>query len=273
MEMRVGEIVIPERIDFNFEELKKELTEKADLYASVVYDEEQIKQAKADRAALNKLRSAINAERIRREHEYMKPFIEFKARVEEIIGIIDKPIGIIDKQIKEFEKREQDEKRAKIQELFDALDGKPEWLRLEQLWDDRWLNKGTTFRMIEENLRGWINRISAEIHTIEQINKGAFEAAAEYRRTLDLGKAITEGKRLAAIQREKEAAEAGAPVAADPVEPVSVAQDRNPVSDPADTVRSWIAFEAYLCYGEALKLKRFLDANGIKCRPVVEKKV
>ena len=42
------------QIDWNFEELKKEITEKAEMYGSLVYTDENIKEAKADRAKLNK---------------------------------------------------------------------------------------------------------------------------------------------------------------------------------------------------------------------------
>ena len=47
-------------IDWNFEELKKEVTEKANMYKSLVYTDENIKEAKADRAALNKFSKALN---------------------------------------------------------------------------------------------------------------------------------------------------------------------------------------------------------------------
>lgn len=92
MELRVNEVAIPEKIDFNYEELKAELTSKVSFYETLVYTDDQIKDAKADKANLNKLKRALNDERIRREKEYMQPFNVFKAQINEIIGIIDKPI-------------------------------------------------------------------------------------------------------------------------------------------------------------------------------------
>ena len=105
MELRVNEVTIPEKISFNYEELKAELTEKVAFYETLVYTDDQVKDAKADRATLNKLKKTLNDERIRREKEYMQPFNEFKAQVNEIIGIIDKPIAVIDKQVKELKIR------------------------------------------------------------------------------------------------------------------------------------------------------------------------
>lgn len=67
MELRVNEVQIPENITFNYEELKQELTKKVSMYETMVYTDDQIKEAKADKAQLNKLKKALNDERIRRE--------------------------------------------------------------------------------------------------------------------------------------------------------------------------------------------------------------
>lgn len=74
MELKVNEYQLPEQILFNYEELKAELTEKVQHYETLVYTDDQIKEAKADRATLNKLKKALSDERIRREREYMQPF-------------------------------------------------------------------------------------------------------------------------------------------------------------------------------------------------------
>ena len=273
MELKVNELVVPERITWNYEELKKELTEKTELYASVVYTDETIKQAKADRAKLNALKTALNSERIRMEREYMTPFNEFKAQVAEIIGIIDKPVKAIDAQIKDFEKREQDEKRVKIIELFDGIENKPEWLKIEQLWDPRWLNKSTTFRMIEENILGLLNRIETELATIETLAEGSFEAEAEYKRTLDMGGAIAEGQKQARIQREKaEAEKIKAPEVPEPPkeesplpwDDVKEGKPEDVFTAPVDDGRIWVHFAARLNVDEALALNRFLHENGIE---------
>ncbi|WNV59438.1 DUF1351 domain-containing protein [Oscillospiraceae bacterium NTUH-002-81] len=73
MELRVEEYQLPQKISFNFEELKAELQEKTQHYETMVYTDDQIKEAKADRANLNRLKKALNDERIRREKEYLAP--------------------------------------------------------------------------------------------------------------------------------------------------------------------------------------------------------
>lgn len=74
MELQIEDVQLPEQIKFNFEDLKSEIQAKAHEYEVSVYTEDNIKAAKADRASLNKLKKALNDERIRREKAYMKPF-------------------------------------------------------------------------------------------------------------------------------------------------------------------------------------------------------
>ena len=51
MELRVSPVTFPEVIDFNFEELRTEITVRVERYTNLVYTEEQIKEAKSDLAS------------------------------------------------------------------------------------------------------------------------------------------------------------------------------------------------------------------------------
>lgn len=73
MELRVEAYQLPEKISFNFEELKTELQAKTQHYETLVYTDDQIKEAKADRANLNRLKKALNDERIRRRKSILHP--------------------------------------------------------------------------------------------------------------------------------------------------------------------------------------------------------
>lgn len=271
MELQVKEYQLPAEIEFNFEELKKELTDKVQFYETLVYTDDQIKQAKADKAALNKLKKALNDERIRREKEYMVPFNAFKAKVNEILAIIEKPVAVIDRQVKEYEKKEEQDKRVRIIELFDELPNKPEWLRVEQIWDPRWLNKSVSFRMIGDNMLGWCGRIDTELRTIRSLVEGAFEAEEVYKKTLDLGQAVQEGKRIADITKRKqewnEEQKRIVEKANREAEPLpDVETDFMPAPTPAvepEGEADWIAFKALLTIPQAIALKKFFDDNGI----------
>lgn len=87
MELRVNEVAIPEKISFNYEELKAELTEKVAFYETLVYTDDQVKDAKADRATLNKLKKTLNDERIRREKSICSHSMNLKHRLMRLLEL------------------------------------------------------------------------------------------------------------------------------------------------------------------------------------------
>lgn len=288
MELQIEDVQLPEQIKFNFEDLKSEIQAKAHEYEVSVYTEDNIKAAKADRASLNKLKKALNDERIRREKAYMKPFNEFKAQVNELIGLIDKPILAIDSQIKGYEDSKKDEKRQEILEMWDKKD-KPEFLGFDRIYNPKWLNATISLKKIEEDMDLLIATVKANLDTLDSLPEFGFEAKEVYKTTLDLQRAIAEGQRLAEIQKRKEEAERqqaelkkalkdeeerikNEPVADN--KPVEVATETPyPPTEPIENTsvevqRAWVGFKAYLSKEEARKLGQFLTENNITIKKI-----
>ena len=207
MELRVNEVAIPEKIDFNYEELKAELTSKVSFYETLVYTDDQIKDAKADKANLNKLKKALNDERIRKEKEYMQPFNVFKAQINEIIGIIDKPIAVIDEQVKAYDEKRKAEKQKAIEELFATI-GFQNFVTLEKIWDPKWLNASVSMKSIEDQMKSKMYEIGNGVLTLSQLPEFGFVATEVFKETLDINKAISEAKRMSEIAKAKAEAEA-----------------------------------------------------------------
>lgn len=267
MELKINELVIPDKITFNYEELKTELTDKVKTYEAIVYGDEQIKEAKADKANLNKLKKALNDERIRLEREYMTPFNTFKSQIADLIETIDKPIAVIDSQVKAYEEKVKTEKRTAIETYFDGIEDKPDWLSIDKIWDDKWLNASVNMKTVKEAIQGHIDRVSTELGTLGSLTEFSFEAVEEYKRTLDVNRAIAEGKRLADIQRRKEEAAKA--------EAEKVAQRENeptpaPVTETVQTAERpkdepmWVSFKAYINMEQAAALKTFFTSRGIQ---------
>lgn len=286
MELKINEVTIPEAIHFNYEELKQELTEKVSVYETMVYTDDQIKLAKSDKANLNKLKKALNDERIRREKEYMKPFNEFKAQINEIIAIIDKPVGVIDKQVKAYDEKKRQDKMEAIKKLYDESEH-PEWLELEQIFNERWLLAGTSMRQIQDSMEGWFNEIRTNLAIIAELPEFSFEATEVYKSTLDVTKAVNEGKRLLEIQKRKEEherlqkeveerakaeAEAEAKKQAEMIanETGEAAFNNAPdikAQEPVE-VAQWISFSAKLTVAQAVELREFFERRKIEFKAV-----
>lgn len=203
MELRVNEVAIPEEIKvLNFEELKAELKDKAEYYGSLLYTDEQIKDAKADRAMLNKFKNTANSERIRKEKEYMNPFNQFKSQINELIAIVDKPIAVIDERIAAYNDEQKAQKKKAIEELFAGM-GFQSFVTLEKIWDPKWLNASVSMKSIEEQMRSRMYQIGDDVLTLHNLPEFGFEATEVYKQTLDINKAIKEAQRMAEIAKAK----------------------------------------------------------------------
>ena len=193
-------------IQWNNEELKAEISEKMQDYKNLVFTEETIKEAKKDRANLNKLKNAFEDERKRIKRQCMAPYERFEAQVKELIGLIEEPIRLIDAQIKEVEEQKRQEKRKGIEELFGSI-GFQNFVTLDMVFDEKWLNASVPMSKIEEQMKSRMYEIGNGIMTIRNLPEFSFEAMEIYKKTLDLTKAIQEGQRLSEIQKRKAAYE------------------------------------------------------------------
>lgn len=193
-------------ISWNNEELKAEISAKMEDYKGLVFTEETIKEAKKDRASLNKLRSAFEDERKKIKKLYMDPYNRFEKQVKEVIALIDEPIRLIDAQIKEVEENKKLQKRKEVEELFESI-GFQNFVSLHQIWDEKWLNASVPMTKIEEQMKSEMYRIGEEVVTISRLPEFSFEAMDVYKKTLDLTQAIQEGQRLSETQKKKAAYE------------------------------------------------------------------
>lgn len=289
MELKVNELSIPEKITFNYEELKQEIAEKVKTYEVLVYDDTQIKQAKSDRANLNKLKKALNDERIRREKEYMQPFNVFKEQINEIISIIDKPVSMIDNQVKEYEQIQKQEKANKVMEKFNELNTY-EWLKLQQFADKRWSNSTYTLSKIEQDIKDKLDSIAKDLDIISKMPDFSFEATEVYKSTLDLQKSLDEGKRLAEIQARKEEEEKRrreeaerriaeqeraqeeariAEMEANKEKALQQIEQMQAGSKPeVEEPKQWVNFSAHLTVKQALELKEFFTYKNIEFKAI-----
>lgn len=275
MELRMAPYKPAEVPQFNYEELKAAVQERMARYEVAVYTDDQIKQAKADKANLNKLRKALNDERIRLEKEYLIPFNEFKAQVNEIISYIDRPVKLIDEQVRNFDERQKEEKYKKIAAYWHevlAADKVPAGIRFDHLFSEKWLNASVSMKSIQEAIDAKIEQFDKDLAVIRSLPAYAFEAKEVYLSALDLAKAVSEAHRLEETAKRKAAYEAEqAQLKAEQAATIAKKEtvEPEPVADmPAEPKREWIAFQAYLTPDEARALGQYMKSNGIKYKAV-----
>lgn len=269
MELQIQPYEQAQPIRFNYAELKGELASKLQTYKTLQYTEEQIVEAKKDRAALNRLKTTLNNERLCREKEFMQPFNEFKAQIRELCDLIDEPVSLIDRQVKEYENIEKQAKRDKCKEIFFANPDVPEWVDFEQIENPRWLNKTFSMKQVEDDITEKIKKVNDDIKVLSELEY-SFEAIEEYKRTLDLSAAMVEGKRIATMQIKKQA-EKTSKTAQIPFvdnEVVEITADEPKAEEKA----VWLKFEVLLTKSQAAELNAFFKFNGIDYKPIKEDK-
>lgn len=250
MELIFKEYSLPQMGIANFEEIKKDLIEKTEVYGKIVYTDENIQTAKADRSTLNKFIKAVNDERIRIQKEYMKPFDSLKAQCDELMKIAEEPKAVIDKVVKEYEAIKQDEKKHKIEELFGSLLF-PEFVKLdEKIFNPKWLNASVSLKQIEDSLQETKEEIIRNCQTLATLPSYSHEAVIYYQRTLDVTGALAKVRELTEIEAAKKRM----------LEDEKAAEPEEP--------KMWVGFKANISKSQAARLKAFFIENGIDFRPL-----
>ena len=151
----------------NLEALKAELAPKLEQYNSLVVTEDSIKEAKNDRAILNKLKATIEDQRKAAKKQYLEPYNMLEAECKEVVALIDAPIQAIDKQIKFFDDREKEEKLNKITDIFNSTPHE-EWVSIEDVLPPKWANKTEKLDSIKNEIKASCEKFTSDY---EQLNK------------------------------------------------------------------------------------------------------
>ena len=147
---RPGEVVID-----NFLEMKDALAQVLARYENVVYTEDMLSDAKADKKELTRLRREIDDRRKEVKKAYLAPYNEFEAQVKELLAMVDAPLDEIKGFVSEMDQREKDAKRSEIWayyskqaaplgDLAQAVFDSPAF------FDSKWLNKTTRTKTWQE---------------------------------------------------------------------------------------------------------------------------
>lgn len=144
--------------------------EKMKVYECITYTEDDIKEAKADRAMINKSSKALNDTRIELEKIYMQPFNKFKDVVKDTCSMLDLTSNSIDLQIKKFE---QEEKDAKMKQIRDYFDEHNEYLiNFNRCFKSNWLNKNKGIAIVRAEINELFELVEADFEKLKEHFEG-----------------------------------------------------------------------------------------------------
>lgn len=195
-----------QKIDWNKEEFMELVASITEQYTGMVYSEDQMKEAKADRAKLNSMKKAISDRRIEVKNAIMAPYTQFEREVKEVVNLIEEPIALIDSQIKDFEERQKAEKRKNLAAYFEEVAAELEGvLTFDMIFEQKWLNASMSLKKAKDEVAVRIEQIKTDLRSIETFceEKHRPQLKDYYMRCLNITSTMAEYSRLKEIERRE----------------------------------------------------------------------
>jgi uncharacterized protein YukE len=285
--MRTDTPELPAEIG-NFDEVKAAISEALEQYSTdAVVDESTVKDAEKTRAHLRRVKDQVETYRKDAKAAYLEKFNKLETQCKELSGMIEQPISAIDTKIKEFENAESEKKYNELQTFFTQI-GAPEWLRLDDVINQKWKNKTSTLTKLRQEISEAVCKIEDDFAEIEKMYGASplwTAISDKFKETKDKSKTLVyaaqierqhseEQKRADEIQRRREAEEAARAQTAqnaicEPEAPQAVTQPEivQNVSQAAETAAPRLIRGKFLVEGTKDQIKAlaaFLKNNGIQ---------
>ena len=280
-------------IVWNADEIAAEVDAKVGYYKNLVYTEDQVTEAKKDRAQLNKFIAALKAKDKEIKGLCLAPYEAFHNKMLKIITLVEEPVGLIDTQVKGFEEQQKKQKLQAIQELFESKGFWP-WLTLEKLMDrhastcKKWMNKSCSMKQIESDMIELQHKMGEDILALNGLKFGAQMALSEYKRSMDVTAAMAEAQKFEEARQAEEALkkqlaeqaqaqpaglspalEDERPFGSEPGVQMQMNLNPEPVREaPISGERREKAFKVFVTKEELDALNHFLISNGYHFRQI-----
>lgn len=169
------------------------------------YTDDNIDQAKKDKASLNKAAKALNAKRLEIEKEFMKPFGEFKEVITETVKLIGDCSTKIDVIVKQSEQQYKDKKRATIRTYFDGMN--VNLVDFNKVFKAEWLNKSASMKSICNDIDSIFAKVENELSTLQGFSEDFDVLRTYYMDTLNITSTIQYANQLKEQRERAKAAE------------------------------------------------------------------
>ena len=187
----------------NFEEIKAYLAARLEGYRNLVYSEDSLKLAKADKKTLTRLKKALDERRKEIKKVYMEPYLAIEAQIKELTAMIDEPLAEIDGFVKDMQAAEKAAKRQEIRRFYDTVSGPLGELAeplfaSEVFFDPKWENASTRVKVWQDAVREKVARAASDLRTIQQTGGSHAPALiARYLETMDMAETAAYQRSLA----------------------------------------------------------------------------
>ena len=203
------ELVVSEKtlgsLTTNAKQIRDMVKESLPKYDISNYTDDNIDQAKKDKASLNNAAKALNAKRLEIEKEFMKPFGEFKEVVNETVQLISQCSAKIDVVVKQNEQIYKDNKRESITTYFD--NNNVNLVDFKKIFKEAWLNKSVSMKAVCTDIDLILKGIDQDIETLRTCGVDFDVLRTYYMDTLNITNTVQYANRLKEQRERAKAAE------------------------------------------------------------------
>lgn len=174
----------------NIEQIKQwAVTQTAYDRQLVLQSDEDFEKGRNRCAEINKQIQLIEAKRKDVKKAYNKPYEIFEKSLKEVVNILQSARENLWRQVTEEEEKFKAKKQEVYRDYF--LKQGCEWLTWEDVFDKRWLNKGTAAATVYKEIESAIKKAEQEVSAIKEL-KSEFEIALleKYKRSHSLGETL-----------------------------------------------------------------------------------
>ena len=180
----------------NIKEVKARVEKALPMYDICNYSIDDIPKCKEDKALLNKAAKALDDKRKELEKVWNNPFEEFKTTCNETCKLIKNAVTLIDSIIKEDEDSTKKAKREEVEKLAEKCGLETIGIKLDLIFDTKWLNKTTSMRSIEKAITEKIDNIKKDLEILKMYAEDYDALAARYKENLNLQETIVYANKL-----------------------------------------------------------------------------
>lgn len=197
------------KIGWNKDEIKKAVISITEQYKGLAYTEEQLQEAKKDRAMLNAMKKDISDRRIQVKNALLEPYNVFESEVKEVVALIDEPIEMIGKQIEAYEDKVREEKNTALAQFFSENIGElSDVVSYDRIFNPKWLNKTASLSSCKAEIQKIIDDINTDLAAIISSVEEKYQVFAKdyyLQHGFNLSKALGEANRIHEMDKKAEA--------------------------------------------------------------------
>lgn len=192
-------------ITANFDAVKAWLVDMLAPYKAQVVTEDTIREAKNDKARINKVIRNLDAYRKSVKKSVMMPYDAFEERCKELTGMCKETADNIDSQIKVFDDREKEAKISALKAYFDNKETEfPEYATWEAAYKSSWENRSYRPADAKSDIDNFIRQTTLDVKVLMAINqKWQKYLLAEYKVNHDLNACLAINERYKKAEEEE----------------------------------------------------------------------